>query len=90
MSLNVEKFFQFTYESQIECGRIALTGTLWLQGFGRVVDIVVFDLKTGLKIFSCRNDLQLSVSENFVLERDRLLLWSGDKERKLLSLKFWL
>ncbi len=88
MSFNVENLFDSTaYESQIKCGRIALMG--FLKESGRP-DVVVFDLKTGQKIFSCRNDLQLNVGGNFVLERDQLLLWSNFNEYNLLSLKFWI
>jgi hypothetical protein len=79
MSFNVENFFRRgAYQSQIKCGRIALTGIS--EGLDDdAMDVLVFDLKTGLKIFSCRNDLHLNVSENFVLGRDRLLLWTfGD------------
>jgi hypothetical protein len=88
MSFNVENLFDCSaYESQIKCGRIALMGFLKECGH---TDVVVFDLKTGQKLFSCRNDLQLNVGGNFVLERDQLLLWSNFNEDNLLSLKFWI
>ena len=73
-------------EAQIKGERIAV---LCYNEFSKVYEIFVLDLATGQKLFSCSEDLHVNVSDVFLLEREGILIWTDDKPRKLLSLKFW-
>jgi hypothetical protein len=73
-------------EAQIKGNRIAV---LCYSRSNKVSDIFVLNLATGQKLFSCSEDLHVNVSDVFLLERERILIWTNEIPRKILSLNFW-
>ena len=88
-TIEVSNYFMHTSKVQMQGGRVAISG--WTKNCSEdrsSIDLIVFDLVTGEKILSVKDDLQMRVNLAFVLEKERLLftLISG----ALLAAKFWI
>ena len=88
-TIEVSNYFMHTSEVQMQGGRVAISG--WTKSCSEdrsSIDMIVFDVATGEKILSVKDDLQIRVNLAFVLEKERLLftLPSG----ALLAAKFWI
>ena len=77
-----EKFFL----NQIHSGRVGVFGFM-----SDMKDILIYDLKSGNPMFSCRQHFQIDSIPwiGFKLIKDRILVWRPTNGGELTSLRFW-
>ena len=93
VEIDLQNYFWQICEVQINGGRVAVTGGLVIRTQKHAIfDTVLYNLKNGTKIFSCAQDINLSMPTISILEKNRLLTntYEGSNARlNIKALQYW-